>query len=43
LPSEHYKITLKGKATLKLDQRNIEEFLENATGKQLSELIDLLS
>jgi len=41
-PSELYRITLKGKAALKLDQKNIEEFLENATDKQLSELIDLL-
>ena len=42
-PSELYEITLKGKAALKLDQGNIEDFLENSTDKQLSELIDLLS
>jgi hypothetical protein len=32
-PSELHMITLKGKAALKLDQKNIEEFLENATDK----------
>ncbi|MCW3998879.1 MAG: hypothetical protein NWE93_01410 [Candidatus Bathyarchaeota archaeon] len=41
-PSELYRITVKGKAALKLDQRNIEEFLESATDEQLSNLIDLL-
>lgn len=42
-PSELYKITLKGKAALKLDQKSIETFLEIATDEQLAELIDLLS
>jgi DNA-binding PadR family transcriptional regulator len=42
-PSELYKITLKGRAALKLDQKSIETFLENATDEQLAELIDLLS
>ncbi|MCL4429845.1 MAG: hypothetical protein M1167_03735 [Chloroflexi bacterium] len=42
-PSELYKISLKGKAALKLDQKSIEKFLESATDTELSELIDLLS
>jgi len=42
-PSELYKISLKGKAALKLDQKNIEVFIESATDKELLELIDLLS
>lgn len=42
-PSELYKITLKGKAALKLDQKSIEAFLENAADEQLATLIDLLS
>jgi DNA-binding PadR family transcriptional regulator len=42
-PSELYQITLKGRAALKLDQKSIETFLENATDEQLADLIDLLS
>ena len=42
-PSELYRITVKGKAALKLDQKSIEAFLENATDEQLAKLIELLS
>ena len=41
--SELYKITVKGKAALRLDQKSIEAFLENATDEQLAKLIELLS
>ncbi len=38
-----YQLTLKGKAALKLDETNVEEFIRNATDQQLQELIDALS
>jgi DNA-binding PadR family transcriptional regulator len=38
-PSELYEITLRGKAALKLDEKNIEEFLQTATDEQLLKFI----
>ena len=37
-----YELTLKGKAALKLDKKNIEDFLKTATQEQLTKFIDLL-
>ena len=37
-----YELTLKGKAALKLDKKNIEDFLKTATNEQLANFIDLL-
>jgi DNA-binding PadR family transcriptional regulator len=42
-PSELYEITLKGKAALKLDEKNIEDFLKTATGEQLQKFIEAIS
>ena len=42
-PSELYGLTLKGKAALKLDERNIDDFLSTASDEQLRKLIDALS
>jgi DNA-binding PadR family transcriptional regulator len=36
-----YEATLKGKAALKLDEKNIERFLKTATEEQLTKFIDL--
>jgi DNA-binding PadR family transcriptional regulator len=40
--SKLYELALKGKATLKLDQKSIEEFLKTATKEQLAKFIELL-
>jgi DNA-binding PadR family transcriptional regulator len=37
-----YELALKGKAAIKLDDKNIEEFLKTATNDQLKKFIDLL-
>jgi DNA-binding PadR family transcriptional regulator len=37
-----YELALKGKAAIKLDYKNIEEFLKTATNDQLKKFIDLL-
>ncbi len=36
-----YELTLKGKAALRLDKKNIEAFLQTATEEQLLKFIDL--
>jgi hypothetical protein len=36
-----YELTLKGKAAIKLDEKNIEEFLKTATDDQLEKFINL--
>lgn len=36
-----YEPTLKGKAALRLDEKNIEEFLRTATQEQLAKFIEL--
>jgi len=36
-----YELTLRGKAALRLDEKNIEEFLQTATDEQLSRFIAL--
>ena len=41
--SSLYELTLKGKAALKLDEKNLEEFLLKATDEQLLKLMDALS
>jgi DNA-binding MarR family transcriptional regulator len=41
--SNIHKITLKGQIALKLDQKDIEEFLNNATKQQLLKFLDVLS
>ena len=38
-----YELTLRGKAALRLDEKNIEEFLQTATDEQLLKFIDLFS
>jgi DNA-binding PadR family transcriptional regulator len=38
-----YELTLRGKAALRLDEKNIEEFLQTATEEQLLKFIDLFS
>jgi DNA-binding PadR family transcriptional regulator len=42
-PSELYKITLRGRAALKLDEKSIEDFLKTATDEQLLKFIDSFS
>ena len=36
-----YELTLKGKAAIKLDEKNIERFLKTATEEQLTKFLDL--
>ena len=36
-----YELTLKGKAALRIDEKNIEAFLKTATNEQLARFIDL--
>ena len=38
-----YELTLKGKATLRLDEKSLEEFLRTATDEQLLKFIDSFS
>jgi hypothetical protein len=41
--SDLYGITLRGKAALRLDEWNIEDFLRTATDEQLTKFIDVYS
>ncbi len=37
-----YNLTLKGKANLHLDEKNIEEFVEKATNEELTKFLELM-
>jgi hypothetical protein len=42
-PTELYEITLRGKVALKLDEKNIEDFIKASSEEQLHRIIDILS
>ena len=42
-PSELYGLNLIAKAALRLDKKNVEDFLRNASNGQLRKFIDLFS